>query len=89
MKHDQKLGAVSVTYSKTFPVLVAALLLGCRDANQQSAAPVPGNADSHVEQLSSRNADPVTLDLLAVQDLPKQLAARKGKVVVLDMWATW
>ena len=31
----------------------------------------------------------IQLDLISIQEVPELLAQRKGKVVVLDLWATW
>lgn len=59
---------------------IAAFATGCSPTST-SPAPDVVSAGATVSEIS--------IELLSIKDVPTQLAARKGKVVVLDMWATW
>ena len=67
-------------------VCLLAITVGCSPSAPPAADGVaPTSETTAVPRLS----DQVGLELVSIQDLPTQLAARQGKVVVLDMWATW
>lgn len=67
---------------------LVALTIGCgRGTTETGPTQVTSATDQDVAA-STSNAD-IGLELLSIKDLPTQLAARAGKVVILDMWATW
>lgn len=69
-------------------LLGAALLSGC--GVSQSSVPIPTQQGApETSEAKEATEAPIELSLISIKDLPTQLAARKGKVVVLDMWATW
>ena len=63
-------------------------VVGCTSSSTSitSEADATGQVSGVATQATSNE---IGLELLSVKDITTQLAARKGKVVVLDMWATW
>ena len=66
-------------------VVLATLVLGLGGCGNNNSPVAPVQVDS----TAPPPANDIGLELLSIKDVPTQLAARKGKVVVLDMWATW
>lgn len=62
---------------------------GCsRSVVEEESVSRSANADTALVD-SAQVAPEINLDLISIQEVPKLLAQRKGKVVVLDLWATW
>ena len=75
--------------SRTFACMLASLLIGCSGGDSNISQGSSADPASGASQSTSTELSAVHLELLSIKDVPAQLAARKGKVVVLDMWATW
>jgi thiol-disulfide isomerase/thioredoxin len=74
---------VASSLASTSTALVLMFLFGCSDP---SAAPRPQAA---TEGASDQPADAVRLQVTDEEGLAAALDQRKGKVVLVDFWATW
>jgi thiol:disulfide interchange protein len=64
------------------------------ETNSGAVGPAPTQGQSTAsaagtEETSSAEADDIALAVIAPDALQQELQARHGKVVLLDMWATW
>lgn len=79
-----------------FAILLAgSLLLGCNGSDDQAAGtgdsgetPAAGTGDTAPAPLAELEGD-VQLDVATWDELQQKIGEHKGKVVVLDVWASW
>lgn len=77
-------------YSFSF-ILLSCLLIGCSQSNDLAPAQAVSDTDetSSVSAGSDDTASDVALKLINANQYAAELASREGKVLLVDMWATW
>jgi hypothetical protein len=66
-------------------LVLAAILAGCNNDNKGHSEDKTGSRSSH----DSAKGGDVKLETVKFDDLEKKIHEHKGKIVVVDVWASW
>lgn len=81
------LSKASLAY--TGALISCAILFGCSGSSDGNGESPRGAVDSSGAEAKASPPPAIEYQMLALADLPKALENHKGKVVILDLWATW